>query len=211
MKLPKIGILGAGKLGMTLARLARNASYDVLVATAEPAGKINLTVRVLAPGAVATEAAELATAADIIVLALPLSGYKNIPKSELKGKLVIDAMNHWWEVDGPREDIIPADVSSSEAVQQYLNESQVVKALNHVGYHDLYDNARPDEADLSKRVAIALAGDDKKANARVAGVIENLGFATLYVGKLSSGVKLEPGSKAFGASVGLQDLSKAIE
>ena len=208
MTKPVIGIIGAGKVGIVLAQLARNAGYQVYISGSGSPSKIALTVSVLVPGAIAATSQDVATKADIIIAAIPLGKYAELPKTELAGKIVIDSMNYWWEVDGDRPDLTSEETPSSVVVQNFLTESNVVKSFSHIGYHDLYDETRP--VGSVDRKAVAVAGNDTSAVEAVCAVVNDFGFDPVIIGTLQNSSALQPGGPVFGAHVDAASLKSLL-
>ncbi len=209
MTIKRVGILGAGKVGIVLAGLALDAGYTVRISGSGDVKKIALTIKMLVPGAIATENTDVIANSDIIILAIPLSRYQNIPAALLKGKLVIDAMNYWWETDGIREEVLAPDTTSSEQVQAYFNTSTLVKTFNHMGYHNLQEEAHA--AGDPKRKALFVTGDEHTAVNEVAQFVDTLGFDQVVHYQLADGIMTEPGSPLFGASLSYTDLKDVID
>ena len=150
----RLAVLGAGHVGPVIARLATKAGYPVAIATSGDPEDIALITELLVPGAQPRWASDAVADADIVVLAMPLHRFLDVDPGLLSGKLVVDAMNYWPASDG----VLRAfeDGGSSEIVAWRLAGSTVVKALNHIGYHELEDRARP--AGAPDRRAAGVAG-----------------------------------------------------
>ena len=204
----RLGIVGAGKFGTTVARAAIAAGYDVAISGSGPADDIALTVDVLAAGAHAATTDEVVRHADIIVLAVPTHRFRELPRDQFAGKILIDAMNYWQPVDGDDPELTTAPGGTSTIVQGRFPTARVVKSLNQLGYHQLEETQRPmGEPD---RIAIGAAGDDRLAVRRVMRLLDRLGFDPVDAGPLKNGSALEPDGSPIAATYSAEQLSKLV-
>jgi 8-hydroxy-5-deazaflavin:NADPH oxidoreductase len=194
----RLGIIGAGKAGIAIARAAVEAGYDVAIAGSGPASRAALTVEVLAPGARAASTGEVIRHAGVIILAVPAHRFRELSRGLLAGKIVVDAMNYWEPVDGTDAGLATAPAGTSRIVQDWFPAARVVKSLNQLGYHEFEDSRR--ERGAPGRVAMAAAGDDPEAVRVVMQLIDRLGFDPVDAGALDNGTTLEPGGPAFGVA-----------
>jgi predicted dinucleotide-binding enzyme len=204
----RLGIVGAGKFGTTLARAALAAGYDVSISGSGPADEIALTVDVLAPGARATTTAEVVRDAEIIVLAVPTHRFRELPRDLFAGKILIDAMNYWQPVDGDDTELTTAPDGTSMIVQERFAGARVVKSLNQLGYHQLEESRHPEGA--PDRIAIGAAGDDRLAVRKVMRLLDRLGFDPVDAGPLKNGLALEPDGSPIAITYSADELSERV-
>jgi len=203
-----LGIVGAGKLGTTIARAAIDAGYDVAMSGSGAADDIALTVDVLAPGARALTTEEVVSHADIVVLAVPTHRFRELPSDLFAGKILIDAMNYWEPVDGIDDELASTETGTSAIVQARFPSARVVKSLNQLGYHELDELRRPKGSE--DRIAVGAAGADRLAVRRVMHLIDRLGFDPVDVGPLENGVVLEPDGSPFAVTYTAEELSNLV-
>jgi predicted dinucleotide-binding enzyme len=204
--LTRLAVLGAGHVGPVIARLAIKAGYPVAIATSGDPADIALIAELLIPGAQPRWASDAVADAGIVVLAIPLHRFGDLDPGLLAGKVVVDAMNYWPASDGVLNAF--ADGGSSEIVAGRLTGSTVVKALNHIGYHDLEDQTRPPRA--PGRRAAGVAGDDPAAVTAITGLIDQLGYDPVRLESLRAGRVLEPGGPVFGVTLTRPGFEQAI-
>src|SRR6266699_5778408 len=85
----RLGIVGAGKAGTAFARAAVAGGYDVAISGSGPAGRIELIVEVLAPGARALSTDEVIRYAGLIVLAIPMHRFQELRRDLFAGKILV--------------------------------------------------------------------------------------------------------------------------
>jgi predicted dinucleotide-binding enzyme len=204
----RLGIVGAGRVGTTIARAAIGAGYDVAISGSGSAKRIALIVEVLAPGARPVSTEEVVRHADLIVLAVPMHRFRQLPRDLFAGKILIDAMNYWEEIDGVDQQLATAPTGTSVVVKDWFSSARVVKSLNHITYYKFDESRRPHGA--PGRIAIAAAGDDRAAVAAVMQLIDRLGFDAVDAGPLEAGLALEPNGSVFGVSYSADDLSNLL-
>ncbi|MGH9411738.1 MAG: NADPH-dependent F420 reductase [Vicinamibacterales bacterium] len=180
----KIGIIGSGMIGGTVARLLVDAGYEVAISNSRGPASLADTVAGLGPRARAMSVGDTARWADVVLLAVPWRTPEALPPPDaVAGKIVVDAMNPYG-ADGTVLDLGAA--TSSEATWMRLPQARLVKAFNTIWHKHLASRGRTD-LPLDDRHAIFVAGDDAAAKNAVGGIIEDLGFAPVDTGSLVDG------------------------
>lgn len=190
-----IGIIGTGAIGSTLARLAIAAGIDVILANSRGPETLTDLVEELGPRARAATVIEVARQADVVIAAIPLVAYTDLPAVELASKVVIDTTNYYPQRDGQISALDDDESTASELVQAHLKRSYVVKGFNNITFASLGNGARPHGA--PDRVTLPIAGEHAIAKEQAAALFDLLGYDTLDIGGLAGSWRTEPGTPVY--------------
>src|SRR5215217_1193431 len=192
----RIAIIGTEGVGDVLAAAWTNSGHQIVVGDARDRTRADaLAERIGDSVRAAAGVDEAARSAEVIVLAGAFQSLELLPSpSTTAGKVLVDAMNQVPDSEPRGTD----DRPSSVIVAERFTDAAVVKAFNTIDPDELRDSARPG-IPRDRRFAIFLAGDNARANARVATLIEEIGYTPVDTGSLRHGGALQrPGSAIFG-------------
>ena len=199
-RLQRVGFIGSGRIGSTVARLSVAAGHEVVVSNSRGPETLTELADELGPLARAGSGEEAAAAGDIVVVSIPLKAFRNLPAGPLAGKVLLDTCNYYPQRDGQIAELDSKSAISSELIQRHLPASQVVKVFNNIFFKHLQSLARP--ASAPDRSFLPIAGNDAAAKAAVAQYLDSLGYGAVDAGPLSQSWRIEPGAPAYGAPYG---------
>jgi len=187
----RIGILGSGLVGQTLARGLKQHGYDVRIASRTPAKLAEFSTTT---GIAASTPNDVAAWSDGVVLAVlgraAEEALREAGADNLAGKVVVDTTNPIAEgapEDGVLKFFTTPNSSLMEQLQQAFPAARFVKAFNSVGagkmVNPVYASGRP---------AMFFCGNDAAAKADVARIIEQFGWQPADMGTAKAARAIEP-------------------
>lgn len=188
----KVGILGSGDVGKTLAKGFLKHGYQVAIGT-DHAEKLAEFKREN-PQMETVTFEQAAQSGDIVVLCVKATVAEKIiekVKRHLSGKTVIDTTNPI--ADAPPENGVlkyftSLEESLMERLQKIAPDAQFVKAFNSIGSGlminpDFRDNTKP---------TMFICGNNDDAKRKVYEILEKFGFEIEDMGKAESARAIEP-------------------
>jgi predicted dinucleotide-binding enzyme len=192
----RIGIIGAGHIGGTLAKLFVDAGHEVAVSNSRGPETLASLVEQLGDGTRAMTAEDAGQFGEIVVVSMPFGHYGDVPAEAVVGKVVIDTNNYYPQRDGHFGELDSDRTTSSELLQAHLSGARVVKAFNAIVWTRLRDDGRP--SGDSERIGIPISGDDDEAKQTVTQLMDQIGFDAVDAGTLAvGGRKHQAGGAAY--------------
>jgi len=205
----RIGIIGAGDMGRTLARHLVRLGHDVSIANSRgPESLIPLATEI---GAAPVSAVDAANAADIVILAIPTKAILDLPQTLFANVpsrvVVIDIGNYHPQLRDGRIDAIESGMLDSQWVAQRIGRP-VIKAFNSILATSLLEKGVPKGMD--GRIALPVAGDRLEAKAAVLRLVDDLGFDPVDAGDLDNSWRQQPGTPAYCRDLDAAALRRAL-
>ena len=193
----KIGIIGAGNIGGTLARRLAPLGHQVSVANSR--GPESLAAFARESGARAVTVEEAARAGDVVIVSIPLKNVSRLPRDLFKGVpdsvVVVDTGNYYPRQRDGRIDPIERGATEARWVADQLGRP-VVKAFNNIYARHLLERGKP--TGTAGRIALPIAGDDPRAKEVVTRLLDELGFDAVDGGGLDESWRQQPGTPVYG-------------
>lgn len=189
------GIIGAGHIGSNVARAVIAHGHSVVIANSRGPETLAGLVAELGPDARAATPAEAGAAGDVVVVAVPLRSYRDVPVEPLAGKIVLDANNYYFERDGHIPELDRGEATTSGLLQAHLPGSKVAKAFNHILATQIPTDGSP--AGTPDRRALATASDSPEAAQFVVALYDELGYDAVNIGPLSESWRVERDRPAY--------------
>jgi len=191
---PKIGFIGAGRIGGTLAKFWTEAGYQVML-SARDLGPVKELAAQLGPNAQVGTPAQAAAWGDVVVVTVPYGALPQIGHdyaAQLKGKIVLDTCNPSLARDGDMaKDGLEKGTGVMDAI--YLPGTRLVRAFNAIRFDDLAADAHhPGEL-----IGIELAADDPQALAVAKQLVTDAGYEPVVVGGLATAKKFDTGTPVY--------------
>lgn len=189
----KIGIIGSGNVGSTLAGHLSKVGHQVSIANSR--GPATLATIASETGAAAATLEEATQGQDVVIIAIPEKAIAQLPHRLISGgsTVVVDAGNYYPSRDGSIQPI-DSGLTESEWVEQVLG-CTVVKAFNNIIAGSLARLPLPTGS--PKRICLSVAGNDQRSKELVLELIDSIGFDGIDAGPLSESWRQQPGAPAY--------------
>jgi len=205
----KIGIIGAGMIGSTVARLLVDAGHEVRLASRHP-DELQPLVTSLGQLASAGTPADAATFGEVVMLTTPMVAFPELARDLaplLAGKIVLDTGNAYEKRDGEvGVAAVQHPQGSSGWSASLFPGARWVKAFSSVYFKTLETEAHRN----GDQVGIPLASDDPAAMDVAAQLVRDAGFDPVPAGPLVRGKEFEPGTKPYNTGMSGPDLRKIL-
>ena len=205
----RIGIVGAGMIGSTVAKLWADAGHDVLLSSRQP-NELEKLVQELGPRASSGTPADAAEFGDVVLLTVPLKALPDLSReiaSALAAKTVLDTSNAYDQRDGElARQAMRHPRGTAAWAAMLFPQSRWVKAFNTVYYKTLAAEAHRG----GDPVGIPLASDHRDALEVASRLVRDAGFEPVIVGDLGRGKELEPGTRVYNTGMSAIDLRRAF-